>query len=201
MSGGSERIGLKGDRYPRRASIWRRQEGKRFHQLIWAGIAITSIGFVIVTAWIAFQSRSRTVDAATASIQNLTLVLEKLMARKIDAIDTLLQTALHEGRKIQDQPGSQPVTSLLAKLTRDLPYVKTVKLTNAADGRTILNLYDTGEAGDGIDLEIDRAYREDAKLDLYVSRPRRDGASRMWLPGISRPGPAGTPAAVLVAAA
>ena len=75
----------------------------------------------------------------------------------------------------------------MAKLKRDLPYVKTVKLIDASDGRNLLNFHDTGEAGDGIDLEIDRAYRENPNLDRYISRPRRDGPSRTWLTGVSRP--------------
>jgi diguanylate cyclase (GGDEF)-like protein len=140
-------------------------------------------------------------EGATASIENLTLVLEKLMARKIDAIETLLQTALHEGKKLHDQPGAQPATALLAELTRDLPYVRTVKLINATDGGTVLNLHDTGEAGDGIDLEVDRVYRESPSQGLYISRPRRDGPSRRWLMGVSRPGPVGTPAGNLIAVA
>jgi diguanylate cyclase (GGDEF)-like protein len=181
--------------------MWRRRERKAFLRLIWAGIAITSLGFVIVTGWISMQSRARTLDAATDSIQNLALVLEKLMARKIDAIETLLQTALHEGKRVQGQPGAQPSTSLLAELTQDHPYVRTVKLIDATDGRTILNLNDTGEAGDGIDLEVDRVYRERSNLDLYVSRPRRDGASRRWLMGVSRLGQPGTSAGTLIAVA
>jgi diguanylate cyclase (GGDEF)-like protein len=123
------------------------------------------------------------------------------MARKIDAIDALLQTALHEGRRLDAQPGMEPGTALLAELTRDLPYVETVKVTSPKDGRVLFNLNDTGEAGDGIDLEVERLYREHGDLRHHVSRPRRDGASRTWLAGISRAGPAGTPGTSLVATA
>src|SRR3712207_2080576 len=140
-------------------------------------------------------------DAATASIENLALVLEKLVARKLDAIETLLQTALHEGGRMRSRGDAQHTTSLLAELSRDLPYVKTVKLISAADGGIVLNVADTGEAGDGIDLEVDRAYREQKNLDLYVSRPRRDGPSRRWLTGISRHGQAATSTSTLIAVA
>ncbi|MDQ4136190.1 MAG: hypothetical protein M3158_08415, partial [Pseudomonadota bacterium] len=180
MSGGSEPTGHEAGRTQTRASSRRRLEGKSFVFLIWAGIAVASLGFAIGTAWVSLQSRSRTLDAATASIENLALVLEKLMARKVDAIETLLQTALHEGRRLQSQPGARPSTALLAELTRDLPYVKTVKLIDVANGTTVLNLHDTGEAGDGIDLEVDRKHRENPNLDLYLSLPRRDGPSRRW---------------------
>ena len=71
--------------------------------------------------------------------------------------------------------------------------MRTVKLIDAADGRILFNLQDTGEAGDGIDLDVDRAYREEPNRDLYVSRPRRDGASRRWLTGIARHSAPGMP--------
>jgi diguanylate cyclase (GGDEF)-like protein len=199
-SGGSEATGESG-RARKRALFGRRHEPKSFLFLIWAGIAVASLGFVFVTAWISLQSRSRTLDAATGSIENLALVLEKLLVRKIDSIETLLHAALHEGRRLQAEPGAQPSTSLLAELAQDVPYVKTVKLIDAADGRILFNLHDTGEAGDGIDLDVDRAYRDEPNLDLYVSRPRRDGPSRRWLTGIARHGAPGTPAARLIVVA
>jgi len=199
MSGGSEESGQVAGWTAGRAPFRGRREERSFLYLIWAGIAVAALGFLVVTTWISLQSRSRTVEAAIASIENLSLVLEKLMARKIDAIEGLLQTALHEAQSGGDAP--QHTTSLLAELARDLPYVRTVKLINVADGATVLNLQDTGEAGDGIDLEVDRAYRENPNLDLYVSRPRRDGASRQWLTGISRHGPPGTSTAGLIAVA
>ena len=163
MSGGSEPIGESG-RTQRRASVWRRHDRRSFLFLIWAGIAVASLGFVLVTAWISLQSRSRTLDAAIGSIENLALVLEKLLVRKVDAIETLLHAALHEGRRLQAQPGTQPSISLLAELAQDVPFVRTVKLIDAADGRILFNLHDTGEAGDGIDLDVDRAYREEPNL-------------------------------------
>jgi diguanylate cyclase (GGDEF)-like protein len=199
-SGGSEPTGESG-RARKRASFGRRHDRKSFLFLIWAGIAVASLGFVLVTAWISLQSRSRTLDAATGSIENLALVLEKLLVRKIDSIETLLHAALHEGRRLQAEPGAQPSTSLLAELAQDVPYVKTVKLIDAAEGRILFNLHDTGEAGDGIDLDVDRAYRDEPNLDLYVSRPRRDGSSRRWLTGIARHGAPGTPAARLIVVA
>ena len=118
MSGGSENNGQAAGGPPKGTPFRGRREGRSFLYLIWAGIAVASLGFMLVTAWISLQSRSRTMDAATASTQNLALVLEKLMARKIDAIETLLQTALHEGSRVQGQLGLQSTTSLLAELTR-----------------------------------------------------------------------------------
>ena len=200
MSGGSGKAGHDASRAQRRAFAWR-HERKYFLYLIWAGIAVTSLGFVVATAWISMQSRFRTIQAATDSAQSLALVLDKLMVHKIEAIEALLQTALHEGKRVQDKSTTQPSLSLLAELTQDLPYVKTVKLVDASDGRTVLNLNDTGEAGDGIDLEVDRTYRENPSLGIYVSRPRRDGPSRRWLMGISRLGAPGTSAGRLVAVA
>jgi diguanylate cyclase (GGDEF)-like protein len=178
-----------------------RRTARSLHRLTWAGIAVTSLVFLVVMVGIAHQSRARSIDAAGASIHNLALVLEKLMARKIEAIDGLLQTALHEGRLMHERPGSQAATEFLRELTHALPYVKTVKVTKANDGTTLLNLVDTGEAGDGIDLETDLAFRNAPQLGLYISRPRRDGPSRTWLTGISRAGAAGSPAAAFVATA
>ena len=119
-SGGSEATGESG-RARKRASFWRRHDRKSFLFLIWAGIAVASLGFVLITAWISLQSRSRTLDAATGSIENLALVLEKLLLRKVDSIETLLHAALHEGRRLQAEPGAQPSTSLLAELAQDVP--------------------------------------------------------------------------------
>jgi diguanylate cyclase (GGDEF)-like protein len=183
-----------------RASVRRRRRWTALHSIIWAGIAITSIGFVVVAAWIALQSRSRAIDAGTASVQNLALVLDKLIARKVEAVDLLLRAALHEtADKARGHPNNGDM--LLAELTGNRSYVRTVKVTTTAEGATVFNLADTGEAGDGIDLETHLAYRRDPSLQLYVSRPRRDGPTRRWLTGFSRPGQPGTPTASFVAIA
>jgi diguanylate cyclase (GGDEF)-like protein len=198
MSLGSEGIGVP-DPTQGRASNRRPWRWMALHRAIWIGIAITSIGFVVVAAWIALQSRSRAIDAGTGSVQNLALVLEKLVARKIETVDLLLRTALYETGDKAHRSDHEGL--LLADLTRNRDYVRTVKVTTAAEGVPVFNLFDTGEAGDGIDLETHLAYRRDPNLQLYVSRPRRDGPSRRWLTGISRPGEPGTPAASFVAIA
>ena len=198
MSLGSQGIGVPNPAQGR-ASARRPRRWITFHRIIWAGIAITSVGFVVVAAWIALQSRSRAVDAGTASVQNLALVLDKLIARKIETVDVLLRTALHETADMTHNHEHEGV--LLTELTRNRDYVRTVKVTKAADGASLFNLFDTGEAGDGIDLETHLAFRRDPNLQLYVSRPRRDGPSRRWLTGISRPGQPGTPTASFVAIA
>jgi diguanylate cyclase (GGDEF)-like protein len=200
MSLGSEGIGVPDPAQGCAATRWHRRRWTAFHRTIWIGIAITSIGFVVVAAWIALQSRSRAIDAGTASVQNLALVLEKLVARKIEAVDLLLHAALYE---IADTAHGHPNHDnlLMAALTQGRDDVRTVKVMTAAEGATLFNLADTGEAGDGIDLETHLAFRRDPSLRLYISRPRRDGPSRRWLTGISRPGQPGTPAASLVATA
>ena len=197
MSGRSERIGLERDRTPRHGSSWWRKE-KSLHHLIWIGIAVTSIGFIIATAWMALQSRSKAIDVATGSVQNLALVLDKHIARTVDAVDTLLQTALHEGAGRMASLRQASHKDLLTELTKDLPYVKTIEIMTA-QGAPLFNLRETSEAGDGINLEIYVAHSEKPGLGLYVSRPRRDGASRTWLAGIARRGASGSPAADLIA--
>jgi diguanylate cyclase (GGDEF)-like protein len=203
MSARSEAIGGS-DPSPRRADVLRRRRWTALHRIIWAGVTITSIGFVTVAGWVSFQSRSRTIDAGTASVQNLALVLDKLIAHKIAAVDTLLHIALHPSEDAgvdKGQDGPVPHRALLAELTNDRDYVRTVKLVKAEDGVTILNLADSGEAGDGIDLETHLAHARDPKLQLYISRPRRDGPSRKWLVGISRAGTRSTGTAAFLAIA
>jgi diguanylate cyclase (GGDEF)-like protein len=186
MSRGSQGIGREGDRRGRALSGWWRKGPRSLQHLIWVGIAITSIGFITATAWMALQSRARALSAATASVQNLALVLDKHIARTVDSVDTLLQTVLHEGGEKGPAPQTAShMASLLSELTRDLPYVKTVELMNE-NGATVFNLGETSEAGDGINLETYVTYSKRPDLGLYVSRPRRDGASRTWLTGIAR---------------
>jgi diguanylate cyclase (GGDEF)-like protein len=197
MSGESQGIGLTRSRYPRHRLSWWRKE-RALHHLIWIGIAITSIGFATGTAWMALQSRSKAMGAATASVQNLALVLDKHIARTIDAVDTLIQTALHEGRDRAASLTEPSHAALMTELTKDLPYVKTIELMSE-NGEPFFNLRETSEAGDGINLETYVAYRENPGLGLYVSRPRRDGASRTWLVGIARRGTKGSPSAGLIA--
>jgi hypothetical protein len=126
MSGVSEGIGLNQDRPRRHASSRWGERAKSFHRLIWIGIAITSIGFISATAWMGLQSRARAIGAATASVQNLALVLDKHLTRTVDAVDTLLRTALHEGEVLASSDPSH--AALLTGLIRDLPYVRTVEL-------------------------------------------------------------------------
>jgi len=74
MSGGSEESGQVAGWTAGRAPFRGRREERSFLYLIWAGIAVAALGFLVVTTWISLQSRSRTVEAAIASIENLSLV-------------------------------------------------------------------------------------------------------------------------------
>ena len=102
-------------------------------RFVWISMAIACVGFVAVTAWMADQSRTRTLQAATSSIQNLALILEKHTSRTVDGIDVLLRLVLNEGSagRLESSGLSQRAVD---DLLWELPHIVALSLIDAETG-------------------------------------------------------------------
>ena len=145
-------------------------------------------GLLAFTAWTSFQARTRELETAEASVQNIALILEKHAERTVGAVDMLLRTALHHsadrlaGRNTQGR-----LLSLLEALSKELTHVRGVRLVEEKSGFQVQFAGYDNSGSAVIDVDARQALQEDGDR-LHFSAPFHDTASGKWLTGVSRRG-------------
>jgi diguanylate cyclase (GGDEF)-like protein/PAS domain S-box-containing protein len=153
--------------------------------LIWLGATGLSVLFLVFFGWTAYQSYSRTIRSAHASVENIALLLEEHTSRTVSAVDMVLQVLLNE-QQLDHRHKTSDIDGLMARLMFRTPNIKKVRLLNGKTGEVVAAFEGSRELTDEIDWEALDAHINDPSLRLHIGEPKRDGSNRMWQIGISR---------------
>jgi diguanylate cyclase (GGDEF)-like protein len=169
-------------------------------RFVWIGTAVACAGFVAVAAWMADQSRTRTLQEAAASVQNLALILEKHTSRTVDGVDVLLRLVLNEGSSGRLE-GAVLSQRAVDDLLWELPHIVALSLLDAGTGEPVQSFGEVHGALGAVNLDARLVHDGGADRGLHIGRPVYDRRRGSWVLGFSRRREArpGQPAAIAVA--
>jgi diguanylate cyclase (GGDEF)-like protein len=154
---------------------------------LWAGIAAVCLGIVALADWLSYQDRSRTIEAAGASLQGVASALDQQTVRTLNAVSMLLRVASRDEHARRARLGSPDGTaSVVEYLKTEFPHVKTVRILAAETGDVLYDSLSRGGIPQAIEAETLAAHRRNPRLRLHISAPERSAESGNWLVAVSQ---------------
>ncbi|MFL5280224.1 MAG: diguanylate cyclase domain-containing protein [Rhodopila sp.] len=156
------------------------------HGLLLVGISVAA-GFLALTAWQLIETRRDARDRAVQNLTNLTLALERDLARNIEFCDQSLQGTLR-ALSIPGMTTLDPDVRQLALFDQSIraSYLGDMMVIGPSGDR----LYESAAAVPGPDNVARRDYfqihRDHADAGLYISRPYRRTHGGDWAIAFSR---------------
>ena len=148
-------------------------------RMIWLGTGLLSAILAAFVGWISLQSYGRAMEVAEASVQNIALVLEAHTSGTVQAVDTVLQVALHEETAFRDRQ-----SDIIGQLLVQNPNVNRLSILDFDTGRLVQSYGDARDST-SVDVEAWKAHQAEPGFRIHIGQPNRRAADGAWFVNVS----------------
>lgn len=148
-------------------------------RMIWLGTGLLSAILAAFVGWISLQSYGRAMEVAEASVQNIALVLEAHTSGTVQAVDTVLQVALHEETAFRDRQ-----SDIIGQLLVQNPNVNRLSILDFDTGRLVQSYGDARDST-SVDVEAWKAHQAEPGFGIHIGQPNRRAYDGAWFVNVS----------------